>query len=222
MSRAAASPHWFARCRYGPDAPVEHNALTRRLRRGATGGRGPWLLNVAGTVGSGKSTLIRRLHALIRENHSVVQLDAIMEAYPSYRADLSARGAERAFARWERTAWATGFDVMAGLTRRRRSILLELSASHPSHPGFLAAFSRHGYRTCMILLNAPEATCELRARRRLKTDGRHVPPDYVASRRRKILRLRPRYRKLVDLYLEIDDAARLDEKAVLAFARRRP
>jgi predicted ABC-type ATPase len=110
---------------------------------------------------------------------------------------------------------------MEELTRRRCAIVLELSASHASHPGFLRAFSRNGYGTCMIHANVPPELSARRASRRLETDGRHVPPDYVLGRHRKIRKLLPRYRKIVDLFIEAEDASRLDAKAVLGFVRRR-
>jgi predicted ABC-type ATPase len=212
---------WFARHAYGPKGRPRHNALSRAIFEDAAADR-PWLVNVAGTVGSGKSTIIEGLAPSLGLGHGLVQLDRIMEAYPGYAKDLAALGPEKAFANWEAAAWTAGFDAIDRLTRKRGAIVLELSASQTAHVELLEAFSRNGYRTCMVVLTTPLTICEERARRRAAEGGRHVPPGYVASRHEKLSALLPRYRGAVDLFLESGETrpgAALAE-AVGAFAGR--
>jgi predicted ABC-type ATPase len=180
-----------------------------------------WLVNVAGTAGSGKSTFIESLRSRLAPGFALIQPDRIMEAYDGYRSDVAARGAAAAFAAWEPVAWATAFDAMSRLTRRRCPILLELSASDPAHPGLVSEFSRNGYRTCLVLLKTPLETCAERARRRFESGGRHTPPRYVAERHERIQSLLPQYEKAFDAVLEAPDIARSDAAslAVADFVR---
>jgi predicted ABC-type ATPase len=177
---------------------------------------------VAGTVASGKSTVVARLSPALGAGHAVVQLDRLMQAFDGYKDDLAALGAERAFAAWEPAAWAAGFSLLSELTRRRAPIVLELSASHERHPDLLAAFARNGYRTCLIVLDTPLAVCEERLRRRAESETRHVPAHYLESRHAALRALLPRYRAAAGLLLEASDGPGADAAvaAAAAFARR--
>ena len=197
--------NWFKEIYYGHTTLPQHNELSKKLISTAKPSQAPWFINVVGTVGSGKSTVSKAFSESIETPHTLVRLDAVMEAYPEYHRDINEIGEERAFLKWEPIAWATGFDIMAAVTAMYGNIIFELSGSNLSHPKFLAGLKQHGYKTCMTLVNTSIEVCKARAQQRALVTTRHVPPNYINDRYEAILTLKPKYKEITDLYIEIQN-----------------
>ena len=164
----------------------------------------PFLLNVAGIPGAGKSTYCKNLLAgkssfcgLDFSNSLYLAFDEIMcNPQSPYRAE-AALDAARAFDRWEIPARIAGYELLKRAVDGKLNILLEHSSSVVGHATlFELLASRYDYELYFGYLNVNLDEAKKRVEKRARRENRSFAPERIDERYVALGELLPEYRKL--------------------------
>lgn len=159
----------------------------------------PFLMNVSGIPGSGKSTWCRRIMAK-STNLLYISFDEIMnDKRLPYRL-AEKENARKAFDEWELPARIAGYELLRRAVLQKKNILLEHSSSIVEHLQLFEWILNSGYKVHFRYVPVSVVAAERRVLERAKKEGRVVPDGYVKSRYRMLNDLLPAYEKLCTTY----------------------
>ena len=164
----------------------------------------PFMINVAGIPGAGKSTYCKKLitgkESFCNINFSnvlYIAFDEIMcNAQLPYKneADLNV---EQAFNRWEIPARIAGYELLKRAVDKKLNILFEHSSSIEWHVKlFELMASKYDYMTYFVYLNIDPDKAKTRVMERMEHENRRFTPELVDRRHAALVSLLPEYRKL--------------------------
>ena len=156
----------------------------------------PVILHTLGIPGAGKSTFARGLG---NSRGILISFDDVMEKIPGYQRDKLAHGNVAAFSKWEECARETGYEILFRSVERRLDIVFDHSGARPDHVAFLRNLKqKEGYKIKIVAFQIDE---DLARERALKRD-RHLPPEYIADRKKVLEDLLPAYKSVADEFLD--------------------
>jgi predicted ABC-type ATPase len=162
----------------------------------------PRLIHLCGLPGSGKTTYASQLKQTLKHFWHL-QFDQIMQSLPAYQRALRQEGAAKAFAKWEKTAANTGYQLLKNLINEKRNILFDHSAAHPLHPQLILHCQSQGYQVEMHYLSANIDIVKERVQARESEINRHTPPTLIDERHQLLQTLLPLYRVHVDRFIRV-------------------
>lgn len=163
--------------------------------------RSPYLINVSGIPGSGKSTFCRKLS----ENPDCasalyIGFDAIMEhRLLPYRQE-EAVDPEEAFRRWELPARIAGYELLKRAVAGKYPILFEHSGALPQHLPLFENLLQTGYKIHFYYLSIAVED----AKQRVHNRKRQVPLALIDQRNGILQELLPAYQKICTTYKRIE------------------
>lgn len=162
--------------------------------------KSPFLINVSGIPGSGKSTFCRKLINTAGYGDALyIGFDTIMENANLPYTDEEPKNPEEAFRRWELSARIAGYELLKRATEKKQTIIFEHSSALPLHVSLFEHLLQNGYKIHFyhISISVEEAT------KRTRTRKRHVPPSFIDHRNNIIQELLPQYKKICTTFKEI-------------------
>lgn len=161
----------------------------------------PFLINVGGIPGSGKSTFCRKLS----ENPDCasalyIGFDAIMEhVLLPYRKE-EAKNPEEAFRRWELPARIAGYELLKRAVAGKYPIIFEHSGALPRHLSLFETLLQEGYEIHFYYLSIAVED----AKQRVLNRKRQIPLALIDQRNSILRELLPEYQKICTTYKRIE------------------
>ncbi len=161
----------------------------------------PYLINVSGIPGSGKTTYCRELAKMPEHSDAIyIGFDAIMEhAELPYSTEVQINP-EEAFRRWELSARIAGYELLKRATEKKYDIIFDHSSAHYHHVSLFENLLRKGYNIYFYYLSINPQTAKQRTHHR----KRYVPPTYIDDRYTALQKLLPEYRKICTTFKQIE------------------
>lgn len=161
----------------------------------------PYLINVSGIPGAGKSTFCKKLMGKSEYADALyIGFDTIMEnellPYVNEEADNPAE----AFRRWELPARIAGYELLKRAVARKHAIIFEHSAALAQHLSLFKVLQQKGYKIHFYHLSVKVEE----AIRRVRSRKRHLPPGYIDQRHRILQELLPEYQKICTTFKQIE------------------
>ena len=162
----------------------------------------PFLLNISGIPGSGKSTWCRRIMAL-STNLLYITFDGIIKdsRLPYQLAEKD--NSQRAFKEWELSARIVGYELLRRAVEQKKNILFEHSSSIPEHVLLFKWLLNHGYDVHFRYVPISIYEAKERIVIRAGKEGRIVPDRYVEERNESLKKLLPEYQALCTTYKDL-------------------
>ncbi|MDH6305462.1 putative ABC-type ATPase [Parabacteroides sp. PF5-5] len=158
----------------------------------------PYLINVYGIPGSGKTTLSKKI---LSEDSNLlyVSFDEIMENISFYKFDFQRLGAEEAFKRWELPARYLGYELLKFGLKNRYSILFDHSNAFFDHIKLYEIIKELDYIVEMHFLDVDVDLAIDRAKKRI----RFVPEQMIRDRYKLLRDLNKQYSKIADVFIVV-------------------
>lgn len=167
---------------------AEKEAHTKQVKN-------PYLINVAGIPGSGKTTLAKKI-LLEHPDLLYISFDQIMESISYYKSDIKTLGAEEAFNNWELPARYLGYTLLKYAVERGYPILFEHSNSIVDHIELYKTIRKMGYEVEIRFIDIDLDIAIERAKQRV----RFVPENMIRDRYNLLKELNKQYEKAVDKF----------------------
>lgn len=182
---------------------LEASAIKKKACSSVTKEDNPRFVHLCGIPGSGKSSYAKsKLQEL--PNTFLLRFDEVMESLSGYQRDLEQKGPAQAFALWEIPARILGYHLLISLVEGKRNILFDHSAAFHTHIELIKSLKSLGYTVEMHRLPCELETAKQRVRQRNFQSSRHTPERLVEERYTMLETLVPRYRELVDLFIDVE------------------
>jgi predicted ABC-type ATPase len=164
----------------------------------------PWCVVVGGPNGAGKTTFALEYLPRWADCHEFVNPDLIAAGLSPLNPPAAAVRAGRLL-----------LERIRELSGRRVSFGFETTLAGRGHLATLAGLRDAGYRTCLILIWAPDIElCAARVASRVRAGGHDVPEADLRRRLPRIVANLPRYRALADRFLLVDNTG---QAAILVY-----
>lgn len=161
----------------------------------------PFLINVSGIPGAGKSTLCRKLLDMDTNSSAIyIGFDAIMEDKSLPYIKEAINNSEEAFKRWELSARIVGYELLRRAKENKYLIILDHSSASSQHVDLFNLFLSDGYKVHFYFV----AISEDEAKKRVKNRKRHVPLNYIEERSRILQSLLPEYKRICTTFKLIE------------------
>jgi Predicted kinase len=168
---------------------------TEKLQQSAS----PYLINISGIPGSGKTTLAKQI--LSRNSELLyVSFDEIMENISFYKSDCQKLGAECAFTKWELPARYLGYKLLRDGLINRYPILFDHSNAFLEHIELYKIIKGMGYKTEIQFIDIDLKTAIERSKKRL----RFVPEKMIRDRHKLLKNLNLQYNEIVDKFIVLN------------------
>lgn len=165
----------------------------------ATSVENPFLMNISGIPGSGKSTWCRRIMSR-SANIVYISFDEIMndERLPYRYAEKE--NPQKAFDEWELPARVAGYELLKQVVKLKKNILLEHSSSLKEHLQLFEWLLKDGYKVHFRYIPVSIADAKKRVMERAEKYGRMVPVGYIEDRYKRLNDLLEAYKGLCTTY----------------------
>lgn len=156
----------------------------------------PYLINVAGIPGAGKTTLAKKIYSE-QPYLLYISFDEIMESISYYKSDMEKLGAEEAFNNWELPARYLGYTLLKYAIEHNYPILFEHSNSIDDHIELYRTIRKMGYKVEIRFIDIDIDTALERAKQRV----RFVPESMIRDRYNLLKELNEQYKNAVDEFI---------------------
>lgn len=156
---------------------------------------------MAGIPGAGKTTFVNKMlvNGQFPKNAYVLSPDYVMELLPGYKEDFQQLGKEEAFNRWEIPARSIAYELMEEAVNLHMEIIQDIGNSRLENFKTLKNLKeKHNYYLKMYWLEVP---IDL-ALERIKKRERFTPEEAVSQRLESLSKMKMRYKRLVDEFIE--------------------
>ncbi len=193
-----------------------YDKIIAALLTEASTSRTPYLLQVGGIPGAGKSTFCSSCR---RENSLFISFDKIMEMIPDYQADVYKLGRKESFHKWEIIARVIGYELLRQAVDKKLNIILEHSGVNEAHLQMMENLPKLGYDTeeCFILCDIEKA-CK-RAEEREKITNRHTPRELIEERAKLVEKYVHSYQKIVN-HMSVYDSSNNKFELVKSYRKK--
>lgn len=161
----------------------------------------PFLINVSGIPGAGKSTYCKK-KLQGEEKFLYVSFDKIMEDISFYQIDAK-KDFKKAFLKWELPCRVLGYEVLTHCIKAKCPVLFEHSSANKMHVELFKYIKNQcGYKIemCFIPISIEDAYSRIK-KREIETN-RHTPIELIIKRNEALENLIPQYKKIVDVFIE--------------------
>lgn len=155
----------------------------------------PYLINIAGIPGAGKSTYVKNNRDSYT-NALYISFDKIMESLSGYTKDYKNEGAKFAFSRWEPIAKVLGYQTLEHVVDKKYNILFEHSNAIIQHMQLYKYMKEQGYT---LEIKFIEIDLSIAIERAMKRE-RAVPEELILQRNKLLKELNDEYKKIVDKF----------------------
>lgn len=175
---------------------LEYEALVAQKTEKLQQSDAPYLINVSGIPGSGKTTFAKQL---LSENSNLlyVSFDEIMESISYYKSDFQNIGAEEAFKRWELPARYFGYELLKYGLENYYPILFDHSNAFPDHIELYEIIKNMGYQVEIRFIDVDLDVAIERAKKRV----RFVPENMIRDRHNLLKELNQQYSKIANNFV---------------------